>query len=240
METINYLLGYKNLKLYQNEDMFKFSIDSILLPNFVTLTTKTNKILDIGTGNAVIPIVLTTKTNAKIDAVEIQKEVFELGLKSIKCNNLDNKINIYNMDIKDYISNLESDIYDTITCNPPFFKINETSIVNDSDYKTIARHEVKLNIDDLMKIARKMLKNNGNIAIVHRTERLIDIIECMRKNNIEPKKIQFVYPKKNKKSNILLIEGVKNGNPGIKILDSLYIHNENGIYTEQVMKYFEN
>jgi tRNA1(Val) A37 N6-methylase TrmN6 len=240
METINYLLGYKNLKLYQNEDMFKFSIDSILLPNFVTLTTKTNKILDIGTGNAVIPIVLTTKTNAKIDAVEIQKEVFELGLKSIKCNNLDNKINIYNMDIKDYISNLESDIYDTITCNPPFFKINETSIVNDSDYKTIARHEVKLNIDDLMKIARKMLKNNGNIAIVHRTERLIDIIECMRKNNIEPKKIQFVYPKKNKESNILLIEGVKNGNPGIKILDSLYIHNENGTYTEQVMKYFEN
>jgi tRNA1(Val) A37 N6-methylase TrmN6 len=240
METINYLLGYKNLKLYQNEDMFKFSIDSILLPNFVTLTTKTNKILDIGTGNAVIPIVLTTKTNAKIDAVEIQKEVFELGLKSIKCNNLDNKINIYNMDIKDYISNLESDIYDTITCNPPFFKINETSIVNDSDYKTIARHEVKLNIDDLMKIARKMLKNNGNIAIVHRTERLIDIIECMRKNNIEPKKIQFVYPKKNKESNILLIEGVKNGNPGIKILDSLYIHNENGTYTEQVIKYFEN
>jgi tRNA1(Val) A37 N6-methylase TrmN6 len=240
METINYLLGYKNLKLYQNEDMFKFSIDSILLPNFVTLTTKTNKILDIGTGNAVIPIVLTTKTNAKIDAVEIQKEVFELGLKSIKCNNLDNKINIYNMDIKDYISNLESDIYDTITCNPPFFKINETSIVNDSDYKTIARHEVKLNIDDLMKIARKMLKNNGNIAIVHRTERLIDIIECMRKNNIEPKKIQFVYPKKNKESNILLIEGVKNGNPGIKILDSLYIHNEDGTYTEQVMKYFEN
>jgi tRNA1(Val) A37 N6-methylase TrmN6 len=85
-----------------------------------------------------------------------------------------------------------------------------------------------------------MLKNNGNIAIVHRTERLIDIIECMRKNNIEPKKIQFVYPKKNKESNILLIEGVKNGNPGIKILDSLYIHNENGTYTEQVMKYFEN
>lgn len=240
METINYLLGYKNLKLYQDEDMFKFSIDSVLLPNFVTLSTKANKILDIGTGNAVIPIILTTKTNAIIDAVEIQKEVFELGVKSIKYNDLDDKINIYNIDIKDYSDNLESDIYDTITCNPPFFKVNENSRINDSDYKTIARHEVKLNLDDLMKIARKLLKNNGNIAIVHRTDRLIDIIESMRKNNIEPKKIQFVYPKKNKESNILLIEGTKNGKPGIKILDPIYLHNMDGTYTDQVMKYFEN
>lgn len=240
METINYLLGYKNLKLYQDEDMFKFSIDSVLLPNFVALSTKTNKILDIGTGNAVIPIILTTKTNAIIDAVEIQKEVFELGVKSIKYNKLDDKINIYNMDIKDYSDNLESDMYDTITCNPPFFKVNENSRINDSDYKTVARHEVKLNLDDLMKIARKLLKNNGNIAIVHRTDRLIDIIESMRKNNIEPKKIQFVYPKKNKESNILLIEGTKNGKPGIKILDPIYLHNMDGTYTDQVMKYFEN
>ena len=240
METINYLLGYKNLKLYQDEDMFKFSIDSVLLPNFVTLSTKANKILDIGTGNAVIPIILTTKTNAIIDAVEIQKEVFELGVKSIKYNELDDKINIYNIDIKDYSDNLESDIYDTITCNPPFFKVNENSRINYSDYKTIARHEVKLNLDDLMKVARKLLKNNGNIAIVHRTDRLIDIIESMRKNNIEPKKIQFVYPKKNKESNILLIEGTKNGKPGIKILDPIYLHNIDGTYTDQVMKYFEN
>lgn len=240
METINYLLGYKNLKLYQDEDMFKFSIDSVLLPNFVTLSTKANKILDIGTGNAVIPIILTTKTNAIIDAVEIQKEVFELGLKSIKYNDLDDKINIYNIDIKDYSDNLESDIYDTITCNPPFFKVNKNSRINYSDYKTVARHEVKLNLDDLMKIARKLLKNNGNIAIVHRTDRLIDIIESMRKNNIEPKKIQFVYPKKNKESNILLIEGTKNGKPGIKILDPIYLHNIDGTYTNQVMKYFEN
>lgn len=240
METINYLLGYKNLKLYQDEDMFKFSIDSVLLPNFVTLSTKANKILDIGTGNAVIPIILTTKTNAIIDAVEIQKEVFELGVKSIKYNDLGDKINIYNIDIKDYSDNLESDIYDTITCNPPFFKVNENSRINYSDYKTIARHEVKLNLDDLMKVARKLLKNNGNIAIVHRTDRLIDIIESMRKNNIEPKKIQFVYPKKNKESNILLIEGTKNGKPGIKILDPIYLHNMDGTYTDQVMKYFEN
>ena len=211
MEVINYLLGYENLKIYQNTDMFNFSLDSVLLPNFVTLSKKTKKILDIGSGNAVIPIILSTKTNALIDAVEIQKEVYELGVKSIKLNKLEDRINLYNEDIKDFYKNSETDVYDTITCNPPFFKKVETSNVNESIYKTIARHEVMLNLDDIMKIAKKLLKNNGNIAIVHRTDRLIDIIETMRKYNIEPKKIRFIYPKVNTESNIVLVEGTKNG-----------------------------
>ena len=236
MQTINYLLGYKDLKIYQDDEMFKFSIDSILLPNFVSLKNN-SKILDIGTGNAVIPIVISRKVNANIDAVEIQKEVYELGKKSITLNNID--INIYNEDIKEFVKNLESDIYDTITCNPPFFKVNENSHFNASDYKTVARHEVNLNLEEIMKIAKKMLKNNGNIAIVHRTDRLIDIIITMKKNNIEPKRIQFVYPKENTESNILLIEGTKNGKPGVKILDPLYVHNSDGSYTDSVMKFFE-
>lgn len=240
METINYLLGYKDLNIYQNEDMFKFSIDSILLPNFVTISSKCKKILDIGTGNAVIPIVLSTKTDAKIDGVEIQEEVYNLGVKSVKLNNLENQISLYNNDIKEFYKNLESDIYDTITSNPPYFKTVDSSRFNDSDYKTIARHEVKLNLNDLMLVARKLLKNNGNIAIVHRTERLIDIIEAMRNNNIEPKKIQFVYSKQNVESNIILVEGVKNGKPGVKVMNPLYIYDESGNYTEQILKYFEN
>lgn len=238
MEVINYLLGYENLKIYQNTDMFNFSLDSVLLPNFVTINKKTKKILDIGSGNAVIPIILSTKTNALIDAVEIQKEVYELGVKSIKLNKLDDRINLYNEDIKDFYKNSETDIYDTITCNPPFFKKVETSNVNDSIYKTIARHEVMLNLDDIMKIAKKLLKNNGNIAIVHRTDRLIDIIETMRKYNIEPKKIRFIYPKINTESNIVLVEGTKNGKPGLKILNPLISHNENDEYTDELKEYF--
>lgn len=240
MLRINYLLGYKNLKIYQDENMFKFSIDSVLLPNFVTINTKCNRILDIGTGNAVIPLILTTKTNAKIDGVEIQSDVFKLGLDSIKLNRLERKINLYNNDILDFYQKLESDSYDIITCNPPYFKVNDTSILNNTDYKTIARHEVKLNLNDVMTIAKKLLKNNGNIAIVHRTERLVDILETMRKNNIEPKKIQFVYSRQNVNSNIILVEGIKNGKPGIKLLSPLYIYDEFGNYSEQILKYFEN
>ncbi len=238
MTEINYLLGYENLKIYQNNEMFKFSLDSVLLPNFVSLSLKNSKILDIGSGNAVIPLILTTRTSNHIDAIELQKEVYELGKKSIEINNLGKQISIYNQNIKDFYKNSESDIYDTITCNPPFFKLNMVS--NNSKYKTIARHEQELNLNDIFKIAKKLLKNNGNIAIVHRTERLVDIVDAMKRNNIEPKKIQFIYPKSNKPSNILLIEGTKNGNPGIKVLEPLYVYDEFNNYTKQLLKYLKN
>lgn len=239
MNNLNYLLGYENLKIYQNDEMFRFSIDSVLLPNFVTLRKNTKKILDIGTGNAVVPLILTNLTNATIDGVEIQKEVYNLGVDSVKYNSLEDKIHLYNIDVNEFYKHLQSDCYDIITCNPPFFKVNEQSIMNLSDYKKIARHEITLNLDDVFHVAKKLLKNNGNIAIVHRTERLVDIIETMKKYNIEPKKIQYVYSNLNSVSNILLIEGVKNGKPGVKVLNPLYIYDENGHYTTQILNYFK-
>ena len=238
METINYLLGYKNLKIYQDTDMFNFSLDSVLLPNFVTINKKVQNILDIGCGNAVIPLILSQKTKAKITGVEIQPESFELAKKSVAYNQLEDKIELINMDICEYAKALESDTFDVITCNPPFFKLGEKSHLNESPYKIIARHEVKLNLDSLFSISKKLLKNNGVISIVHRPERLVEIVEAMKKNNIEPKKIQFVYPGKSKKANILLIEGSKNGKPEIKILPPLYTHNVDGSYTEEVQSYF--
>ena len=238
METLNYLLGYKNLKIYQDTEMFNFSLDSILLPNFVTLNQKIKKILDIGCGNAVIPIILSQKTDAHITGIEIQKEAYNLAQKSVSYNNLEDKISLINMDVCDYATEIESDTFDVITCNPPYFKLNEQSHLNESPYKIIARHEVKLNLDLLFEIAKKLLKNNGTISIVHRPERLVEIIELMKKNNIEPKRVQFIYPDKTKEANILLIEGSKNGKPGLKILPPLYTHNKDGSYTEEVQAYF--
>lgn len=239
MKVINYLLGYKNLKIVQDNEMFNFSLDSVLLPNFVTINKKISNILDIGCGNAPIPLILSTKTNAKITGVEIQEEVFKLAQESIKINNKEDQITIVNDDINNYYKKIETDYFDVITCNPPFFKYLETSNINKTDYKTIARHEVKLNLSELFIIAKKLLKNNGVIAIVHRPDRFVEIIEEMKKNNIEPKKVQFVYPKKNMEANIMLIEGSKNGNTGLKILPPIYTHLDNGEYTETVKKYFE-
>lgn len=239
MKVTNYLLGYKNLKIVQDNEMFNFSLDSVLLPNFVTINKNISKILDIGCGNAPIPLILSTKTKAEILGVEIQKSVYELACESIMINNKQDKIKIINQDINDFYKNEETDTYDIITCNPPFFKYIETSNINKNDYKTIARHEVTLNISQLFTIAKKLLKNNGVIAIVHRPGRFVEIIEEMKKNNIEPKRVQFIYPKIDMEANIMLIEGTKNGKPGLKIMPPLYTHEKNGEYTETIKKYFE-
>lgn len=239
MKKINYLLGYKNLKIVQDDDKFKFSLDSVLLSHFATIHLRYKNILDIGTGNAPIPLILSTRTNAHIDGVEIQKESYDMAIESVEINNLCNQISIYNEDIKTFCSNHQSDFYDSIVCNPPYFKFSDESLINKSDEKTIARHEKMLTLEEVCKISRKLLKNNGTLSIVNRPERLVDILLLMRKNNIEPKKIQFVFPKKEKDANILLVEGKKNGSPGIEILEPLIVYDSNNEYTKEILKYFE-
>lgn len=234
MKVLNDLLWDGELKIFQDTEKFKFSIDSILLANFVTLNKSINKILDIGTGNAPIPLMLTKRIDAKIDGVEIQKESFDLGIESIRYNDLDNQINLIHGDIKELYKNMENNSYDTIVSNPPYFKSNTKIPVNEG--KRLARNEQTLSIKDIFIIAKKLLKDGGNIAIVIDTERLVEVIELMKENSIEPKRLQFVYPKNTKNSKIMLIEGTKNGNTGIKVLNPIYIQDEENNYT----KYIEN
>lgn len=237
MEVVHYLLDYDKLKIIQNEDWFSFSLDSVLLPNFVTLNKKIKKILDLGTGNAPIPLILSTKTNASIFGIEIQEDIYDLAKRSVELNNLNDQITILHEDIKNIDKLFETDSFDVITCNPPYFKYSETSNINKNDHKTIARHEISVNLDDIMKVSRKLLKNNGVVAFIHRSERFIEILETMRKYNIEPKKLRFIYPKVNDNCNMVLIEGKKNGNEGLKILSPLYVHDQDG-YTKEVRDMF--
>lgn len=237
MEVINDLLNYNNLKIVQNTDWFNFSLDSVLLSDFIKVKDDM-KIIDFCTGNCPIPLILSTKIKTEIYAVELQKEVYDLGKKSIKINNLDNQIKLLNKDVKDLANIFETDTFDLITCNPPYFKIEEFSKLNDNSIKTIARHEKMINLENIFKLAKKLLKNNGKIAMVHRTDRLIDIIMEMKKNNIEPKRIRYIYPKENTKSNMVLIEGAKNGKPGLIVEKPIIVHNENGNYKEEILKIF--
>jgi len=199
MKVINDLLGYNNIKIIQDNEMFNFSLDSVLLPNFITINKNIKRVLDIGCGNAPIPLILSSKTNAEIIGVEIQKKVSCLAQESVKLNKLENQITIINEDIKTLKDKYPTEYFDIITCNPPYFEIKDQSKLNASDYKTIARHEVTLDLENLLSISKKLLKNNGTLGIVHRPERLTDILTLMRKYNIEPKKIRFVYPKRIKK-----------------------------------------
>ena len=238
MKVINDLLDYSNLKIVQDDKFFSFSLDSILLPNFVSINKNTKKILDLGCGNAPIPMILSTLTNAKIYGIELQKEIYDMADESIKLNNLENRITIINDNIKNIGNYFELNSFDVIVSNPPYFKIDEKSNLNLSIQKTIARHEKEITLSELVSIAKKYLNNNGVFAIVHRTDRLIEIIEEFKKNNIEPKKIRFVYPKVGKESNIVLVEGRKNGGVGLKILPPVYVHDDNGEYLDEVKDMF--
>lgn len=236
--VINDLVYFDKLKIVQNKNYFNFSLDSILLPNFVKLNKSTKMILDLCTGNAPVPLVLSTKTEAKIYGIEIQKEIYDLAKETVKINNLENRIELINEDVKDTYKRFESDTFDIITCNPPYFKDTSGSIKNDNIVKSIARHEISVTLEDIIQIGRKLLKNNGQLCLIHRTERLIDIMCLMRDNNIEPKRMRFIYPKANEKSNLVLISGNKNGKSGFEVLPPLVVHNEDGTYTDEVMKMF--
>lgn len=235
---INDLVYFKNIKIVQNKDYFNFSLDSILLPNFVEITRKTKKILDMCTGNAPIPLILSTKTDAKIYGVELQKEVYDLAKETIKINNLDNQIELINDNIKNLKKIFDTETFDIITCNPPYFKKKDDSIINENKVKSIARHEIEMKLEDVMIISKALLKNEGSLALVHRTDRLIEIIELMKKHNIEPKRMRLIYPKVNIESNLVLIDGRKNGKEGLKILPPLYIHNDDNSYTSEVLEMF--
>ena len=240
MKVKNSLLNF-NKVIYQDDDWFKLSMDSVLLANFVTINMGVKNIIDFACGNAPIPMLLTYRTNAMIYGVEYQKCIYELGVESIKDNGLEDKIKLIIGDVRNIRDIFNSEFFDIVTCNPPYFKKSDSSHLNDNEVKAIARHEINLNLEDVVKSASYVLKNRGVFAMVHRTERMIEIIEVMKKYRLEPKRIQFIYPKKGKNSDLFLIEGVKNGNVGLKMLSPIVLHEEgNDEYTDEIKKLFGN
>ena len=236
MEVLNDILGYKNRKIFQDTDCFSFSLDSIMLANFVTIRLKDKKIVDLGCGNGVIPLIMSLRCDKKIIGVELQSKLADMAKRSVDYNNLNDFIEIINCNMKDYVSDETFESFDLITCNPPYFKVNDKNYFNDNIEKVIARHEVEITLSELMVIVKKLLKNNGNFAIVHRTDRLMEILSEFRKNNIEPKRVRFVHEKRNKESTLVLIEGQKNGKVGLKVENPFILYNEDGSETEEYKK----
>lgn len=232
MEVLNDILGYKNRKIYQDNECFSFSLDSIMLANFATIRLRDKNIVDLGCGNGVIPLIMSLRTDKQIFGVEIQERLADMARKSVEFNKLSDQISIFNANMKDFAKGNYFEYFDLVTCNPPYFKVNEKNYFNDSNEKKIARHELEINLSDLLVTARKLLKNNGNFAIVHRPERLMEILFEFRKNSIEPKRIQFVYENINKGSTLVLVEGQKNGKEGLKIENPIVMYNEDGSMTD--------
>ncbi len=226
MKVINDLFDYENLKIVQDNDYFKFSIDSILLGEYVNLKTDDNKIIDLCSGNLPVPLILNYKyknKNLKIDAIEIQKEIYELGSETLKINKINN-INYINDDINNIINYLKKSTYDVVICNPPYFK---NSIKNNNSIKTIARHEIKITLEDIIKISSSLLKNNKTFYMVHIPNRLDEIILYCNKFNMNVKEIYFVNNTNNEPI-LVLIKAIKNSKFGLKIK---YLNNANDLKT---------
>ena len=238
MIVCNELLGRPLLKIYQDTDGFNFSIDSMLLADFAPILARTKRICDLCSGNAPIPLYLSLRTKAEIYGVEVLEHSFDLANRSILENKLENQIKIINRNLIDCHKELGIHSFDLVTCNPPFFKIGDNNI-NPNDLKAVARHEILATLDDIIKEASLLLNSKGRFAMVHRPDRLVEILDTMRKYRIEPKRIRFVYPKIGSDCNHILIEGIKDGSKnGLNILPPLFVYGDNGKWTEEILKIY--
>lgn len=231
-------LEFEGLKIIQNEKGFCFGIDSILLSDYSKNLKPNSKVVDIGTGTGIISILLSKKSKAsKIYGVEIQEEVTEMAKRSVKYNGLENKVEIINKNIKDIFEEIQPNTIDAIVTNPPYMKLN-TGAKSEVEKKLISRHEVECNLEDIIKISYKLLKSKGEFYMVHRAERIVDILYLLRCYRIEPKEIRFVQPYANKAPNLLLIKGVKDAGEQLKIDKPLIVYNDDGSYTEEILKIY--
>lgn len=226
-------LQFKNLKIIQNPSGFCFGVDAVLLSDFAK-AKKSDSIVDLGTGTGIIPILMYGRYEPrKIVGVEIQNTVSDMAERSVEINNLSDKIEIYKGDIKDCFNFIGAGGYDVVVSNPPYKK-NSTGLKNPDKIKAISRHEILINLDELVFSASKLLKQGGKFYMIHRPERIRDIILCLDKNRFMPKRMRFVHSHVNDAPSMILIEAAKDGGDFLKVEKPLYIYNDDGSYTDEI------
>lgn len=231
-------LELNGLKIIQNKDGFCFGMDSVLLSDFAKEIKRNSTILDMGAGTGILGILLSAKTQeTKIVGVEIQPEVAEMAKRSIILNQLQNRIEILCEDIKKLKEKYEVGNFDAVVTNPPYKK-KGTGGINENEAKLISRHEITTDLEDFISIASYLLKDQGSIYMVHRPERLADILVNLRKYKLEPKNIKFIYPNQEREPNLILIKAIKNARPFLKIEKPIYIYDLQGNYTKDILEIY--
>lgn len=226
-------LQLKGLRLIQNKEGFCFGVDAVLLANFADVRDNA-RVVDLGTGTGIIPILLAGKTEAKeIIGLEIQRDMALMAQRSVKLNTLEGRVTIMEGDIKQSISLLGKGNYDVVVSNPPYMN-SGGGLVNPKDTKAISRHEILCTLEDVIASGAALLKPSGQFAMVHRPERIVDILCLMRQYKLEPKYLRFVHPYPHKKANMILVKGVKGGRAHLKMLPPLYVFDKDGQYSEEI------
>jgi len=222
-----------DIKIIQSKEVFSFSLDAVLLANFPRIPKK-GRIVDLCAGNGAVGLFISRKTNAEIIQIELQERLADMAQRSIQLNDLANQMKIYTADLKDSLDYVAPDSVDLLVCNPPYFPHQPQSVKNPNPYLAIARHEIHTNLEEIVAMSSKLLKTNGRLALVHRPDRFLTILDAMRRQRLVPKRVQFVYPKKGKDANILLIEAIKDGKEeGFKVNPPLFTYDEDQAYTPE-------
>lgn len=235
--------GFGEIELYQETDEFCYGVDAVMLSDFAASQVKkpyeTFRIMDLGTGTGIIPLILSHKTEAGyIGAMEVQENSYRLANKNVIHNHLEERIHIFKSNVKEFDDEKYRETFHLVTSNPPYMK-ESCGITCENRAKMIARHESEGNLEDFIKRAAFLLKDKGEFCMVHRPSRLVDICECCRKYRLEPKELRFVSGKPMEKPNILLVRCVKNGNRELKILPPLSVYNDTCGYSEEILKMYE-
>lgn len=233
-ERIDHLVQDEKIRIIQSPTVFSYSLDAVLLAHFTYIPIQKGNILDLCTGNGAIPLLLSRRTHGKIVGLEIQERLTNMAKRSVALNALTDKISIIQGDLTERQTALQQSFYDVVTCNPPYFQTKHTTQHNENEHLTIARHEVCCTLEQVIAACKLYVKPGGKISLVHRPERLVDILAYMRAYRIEPKRLQFVYPKAGKDANMLLIEGIRDGKTGLQVLDPLYTYEADGTYTAEM------
>ncbi|MBC8079213.1 MAG: tRNA1(Val) (adenine(37)-N6)-methyltransferase [Gorillibacterium sp.] len=234
-ERIDDLLR-NNLKIIQSREVFSFSMDAVLLSHFCSVPARGN-VMDLCTGNGVIPILLTARTKASIDGVEIQERLASMAARSVKLNKLTEQVTIKHMDLKEANLHYGHGGFDLVTVNPPYLA-TFTRDQNENPHFAAARHEIYCTLEDVVVACAKLVKFGGKVAMVHRAIRLTDILILLRKHRLEPKRLRFVHPRLGEEANMVLVEAVREGKPDLRLLPPLIVYKNKTEYCDELMKVY--
>ncbi len=226
-------LNIKGYRIIQTKDGFCFGSDAVLLSKFAAFK-KGDRVLDLCTGTGIIPVLCWARNNlSRIDAVEIVPEIVNMASRTMALNNLDEHIFVKNADLKNCVDIYGKRQFDAVTCNPPYMN-QGGGLVNPKDFLAIARHEIMCTLDDVVRISADMLKPHGKLFMVHRADRLCDVITTFRKYSIEPKRLSMVQPNSKSAPNLILVEGALYGKVQLKVTPPVCMYDDNGNYIQQI------
>jgi len=226
-------LERNNFKIIQNPARFCFGMDAVLLSGFA-FVREGEDMMDLGTGNGIIPILLAAKTPGRhFTGLEIQHDNVDMAQRSVRLNHIEDRVNIVEGDIKTASADFGKAVFDVVTSNPPYM-IGNHGLVNPDSAKALARHEISCTLEDVVREAALLLKPQGRFYLVHRPFRLAEIMVCLKEHKLEPKRMKLVHPFIDKEPNMVLIEAVRGGNSRLSVEAPLIVYKEKGVYTDEI------